>query len=79
MRQKSALGHKWILMYCVIEGEWLKCLVSDNELLELEHLPTTTVKPVGVEVSHTYIQTDRLHTDLQTNIQAEMYSKYGLR
>ena len=60
MRQKSALGHKWILMYCVIEGEWLKCLVSDNELLELEHLPTTTVKPVGVEVSHTYIHTDRL-------------------
>ena len=38
-------------MYCVIEKDWLKCLVSDNELLELEHLPTTTVKPVGLEVS----------------------------
>lgn len=50
VRQKSALGHKWILMYCVIEKDWLKCLVSDNELLELEHLPTTTVKPVGLEV-----------------------------
>jgi len=50
VRQKSALGHKWILMYCVIERDWLKCLVSDNELLELEHLPTTTVKPVGLEV-----------------------------
>ena len=37
-------------MYCVIERDWLKCLVSDNELLELEHLPTTTVKPVGLEV-----------------------------
>ena len=56
VRQKAALGHKWVLMYCVIETEWLKCLVSDNELLELEHLPTTTVKPVGVEVI-TYIRT----------------------
>ena len=50
VRQRSALGHKWMLMYCVIEGCWLKCLVSEEEFLELEHLPTTTVKPVGSEV-----------------------------
>ena len=43
-------------MYCVIEKDWLKCLVSDNELLELEHLPTTTVKPVGLEVSLCYVK-----------------------
>ena len=51
IRQKSALGYKWILMYCTIEQDWLKGVLNDSDkVIELEHLPTTTVKNVGPEV-----------------------------
>jgi len=39
-------------MYCVVEADYLKGWAQDKEdkMIELEHLPTTTVKPTGPEI-----------------------------